>query len=525
MQVKIGDKLDLTGSQLLLGPESLFAQQWRTRLGAKKPMSAATRWSPGLNNGWSTKADGTGPVNLAEINIGSEDQYYLTYEGLQNLGGSLFPVTSDGPNGPLRIHPRLATPAEKAKLDTRSDLGTHSWVSAAMTTMPEVISPPWYCEIEATLPVGWKGNRSGLWPAFWFYTVDQGTSEIDTFEEFGGPIAASLHTEDHSWGAKCQAYYDGIGKHIDWIADEGTAASIYVSTGAELGGTPHRFGTLLNSDGLFHFIDRVCVVVYPLPADFGAASGFFPMIDFAVGKLGSGPGAPAAGATDLGEYVISDFRAFTMAAGGQTGGTGGQGQTGATGGGSTGTTGSTGATGSTGGATGSTGTTGPTGPSASAFTVSPIPASVSGVVVLGGTSGSSWVNVGLFDANGVNLGADVSPLGGSWVMSFDTSRLAVGMNNLTVQAFSVAKGQPGGQSTSLPVLLNVVPPPVVITKQMLVAELAAAVVLVTSAKTDLAMALSKRTLTSAAFAKATSDLTKLAVSLGTLQGDLNKLNA
>lgn len=445
--LKIGDTLNLNGSQLVLGPQSLFAMNWRTRLGPAAQMTSATRWSPGLNNGWSTNQDGTGPVYLSEINIGSEDQYYVTYEGLQALGSQYFPVTSDGPNGPLRIHPRLATAAQKKVLDTRSDLGTHNWLSGAMTTMPEGISPPFYMEVEMTLPAGWKGNLSGLWPAFWgLDTNGDWPPEIDTMEMFGGPIASSLHTTDTSWGAKCKAYYDSIGKHIDWLADDGTAASIYVSTGAQMQGK-HRYGSLLLADGLYHFIDRVCVVVFPCPADMGAKSNFFLLIDLAVGKPGSGPGAPPAGATDVGELVVSDLQAFKMPAV--------YGQGGATG--STGTTGSTGSTGGTTGTTGTTGATGPTGPTQTTnFTIdSPIPATVSGSFTLSGTAGTRWVNIGLFNASGANIGADVKPLAGKWSLPIDTTKLPAGSNSLSVMAFSVPSGQSGGTSASLPVSLVV----------------------------------------------------------------------
>lgn len=434
--------IDLTSATRVMDGTSLFAMNWRTRLGPAATMTNATRWSPGLNNGWSTNQDGTGPVYLSAINIGSEDQYYVTYEGLQGLGATFFPVKSDGPAGPLRIHPRLATAAEKAKLDTRADLGTHNWLSAAMTTMPEGLFPPWYMEVEYTLPAGVNGNQSGLWPAFWgLDTNGNWPPEIDSMEQFGGPISASLHTTDGSWLAKVRASFKAQGIALSYSDGDANSAvaSQWITTGAQMQGK-HRYGSLLNSTGLYHYYDRKCVVAYPLPADMGANSRTFPLINLAIGKPGSGPGAPPAGATDLGELVVNDFGAWSYGA-----------------------------------------VTPPPPPPpppppvlTTGLTVTAPPATVAGPITLSGTAGTAWLNVGLFAPGWVNVGTDVKPVGGKWTMAVDTSKLKLGPNTLTIVGFSVAAGQPDGTSKSVPLTLKVVAPltPIAAALAVLTADLA-----------------------------------------------------
>jgi beta-glucanase (GH16 family) len=79
----------------------------------------------------------------------------------------------------------------------------------------------------------------------------------------------------------------------------------------------------------------------------------------------------------------------------------------------------------------------------------------SGQVQITGTAGSQWVNVAAFDAKGNKIGADVTPTNGVFVLTVDVSKLPGGLQTVTVAAFSVPPGRPGGTQTSVPITLNV----------------------------------------------------------------------
>jgi beta-glucanase (GH16 family) len=83
-------------------------------------------------------------------------------------------------------------------------------------------------------------------------------------------------------------------------------------------------------------------------------------------------------------------------------------------------------------------------------------ATVGGVVPIVGVAGSLWVNVATFNkATGAKIAADVTPVGGAFTVSLDTTTLASGPITVSVTAYSVPSGQPGGTSSELDLPLTV----------------------------------------------------------------------
>jgi hypothetical protein len=82
-------------------------------------------------------------------------------------------------------------------------------------------------------------------------------------------------------------------------------------------------------------------------------------------------------------------------------------------------------------------------------------AAVSGTINVTGSAGSEWVNVAAYDVNGNKIGSDVTPSGGSYSISVNTTLLANGSDEIQVTAFSVPAGQSGGTSATADVTVNV----------------------------------------------------------------------
>lgn len=354
MTIKIGDALDLSGSIQLMDAGTLFGQQWVPPNPPNGTINPATRWQPGYSSGlWSTNANGTGSLNISAINIGSELEVYLTLTGQKNLGMA-FPITIDDPLvGPLRITPRLMTTAERAKVGTRPELKSQTWLSFACIAA-DSLAPPAYFEITAQLPKG-----AGCWPAFWALIRGQWPPELDIFELFGTNLTTSLHSTVDAW----QAALPSSTAYVDRNSPD-YSASQYINPTFDVSAGPHRYGSLIYPDMIATFVDGVCVQTWPVPSDLAHAA-IYPIIDFAVGAKGSTAGTPAAGATSIGSMVISAVNIRSMPI--------------IYGGGATGPTGATGATGGTGPTGAPTGATGPTGPSGgvTAAQLAPINAMVS----------------------------------------------------------------------------------------------------------------------------------------------------
>ena len=90
-------------------------------------------------------------------------------------------------------------------------------------------------------------------------------------------------------------------------------------------------------------------------------------------------------------------------------------------------------------------------PTSTTFTVT-TPANgmtVSGVIDVRGQAGSQWVNVAAYDVSGAKIDGDTTPSNGSFSMPIDTTRLPEGPATLTISAFSVPAGQPGGVSVNV----------------------------------------------------------------------------
>ena len=97
-----------------------------------------------------------------------------------------------------------------------------------------------------------------------------------------------------------------------------------------------------------------------------------------------------------------------------------------------------------------------TGANAFAVTAPTANASVTGVVTVTGTAGTTWKNVCVYDhATGAKIGVDATPSGGKFSVKVDTSQMATGSHSFDVIAFSVAAGQAGGTKTSTTVAVNV----------------------------------------------------------------------
>ena len=84
-------------------------------------------------------------------------------------------------------------------------------------------------------------------------------------------------------------------------------------------------------------------------------------------------------------------------------------------------------------------------------------ATVFGTVPITGNSGSQWVNVAAYDTSngGVKVAPDVTPSGGTYTLTLNTTTMTSGSHVLAVKAFSVPAGQPGGTSQTINLTLNV----------------------------------------------------------------------
>jgi hypothetical protein len=92
-----------------------------------------------------------------------------------------------------------------------------------------------------------------------------------------------------------------------------------------------------------------------------------------------------------------------------------------------------------------------------AFTVSSPAngAAVSGSVNITGAAGFQWVNVACYTSNFTKACPDITPSGGTYTLTLDTTKLPAGSNTVYVMAFSVPAGQPGGTSATVPLTLKI----------------------------------------------------------------------
>lgn len=294
MTIQIGDTINLSGSSQLMNGATLFAQQWAAPNGPNGVINQATRWQPGYEAGlWSTNADGTGQFNVSAINMGSEIEVYLSLTGQNNLGIP-FPVSVDDPvKGPLRITPRLMTTAERAKINTRPELSSQTWLSFACIATDSLAPPLWF-EFTAQFSTG-----AGCWPSVWAIIRGQWPPEIDTFELFNTTLTTSVHSTSGAWQATLPASTTYVNRNgPDFTATQDINPTFDVSAAF------HRYGSLVYPDGIATFVDGVCVQTWPVPSDLAHAA-IYPIINFAVGAPGSGAGTPPTGATSVGSMVIS----------------------------------------------------------------------------------------------------------------------------------------------------------------------------------------------------------------------------
>lgn len=292
--IKIGDTLNKAGSTLLMDGTTLFGQQFVAPNGPVGTINEATKWQPGYESVWSTNADGTGELNISAINIGSELEVFLTLTGQKNLGIP-YPITAS-PSG-LTITPRMMTAAERAKVNTRPELSSQTWLSFAAVTA-DALAAPAYFEIECTLPPG-----PGSWPAWWFLRPGQWPPEIDCFELFNAAMTTSLHSTV-AWTAPPGTSY------VDMSGPDFKATEYILQSGFDVT-RPHRYGTLFLADVIATFVDDVCVWEWPTPGDLVNVP-VYALIDFAVGAPGSGPGTPTG--NSVGSMVISDIQILRMPA-------------------------------------------------------------------------------------------------------------------------------------------------------------------------------------------------------------------
>lgn len=442
---KIGDRLDRTklGTRLV-EPSELFALKW------------GGKWTSAYRGGWSTQSDGNGPVNFNTLNIGSEDELYPTPDGLKAFPSMANIFKSDGPNGPLRITPRLMTAQEKTQSGTRPELQNHNWLSLAPSSLVDFKLPA-YMEIKCDLPPGPNGDRQGMWRAFWTIS-EQGWDngpELDVFEEFGarptGPngemvarITTGFHTSTRDAWAKVDSNNKLIGgalkaaidagqipAQIEWVTQGTGSQDMHVDPNAI-----RVYGSWMDSTGFFIFVDDVCKWMWPYATDFSDPRTHYAAADFGIGKNDSSAGHPPAGATSLGTWTIYDIGVYALGAVGTGGGT----------------------------------TTPPPppptpSPGQAISIATAIPATISANLKLAG-AGSGNVNVAAFTADwAIKLSGDAAPsANGGWGLTIDATKLPLGAATACmVVGFTTPPGTSGGTSISAPFTLTRVaapaPPP------------------------------------------------------------------
>ena len=90
------------------------------------------------------------------------------------------------------------------------------------------------------------------------------------------------------------------------------------------------------------------------------------------------------------------------------------------------------------------------------FTIdSPIPGTARGSLTVAGSAGTQWINVAAFDMAGNKVSGDNAPMAGRWSLAIDTTKLSNGIAVVDINAYSVAAGQTGGVSATVPLSLPV----------------------------------------------------------------------
>ena len=324
---KIGDQLDPSRlGNRLVNPSELFALKW------------GGQWWPSYRSGWD---NGKGQVNVTTINESNEAEVYITGDGLKNMPSFRDVMKSDGPNGPLRITPRLMTAAERAFVNTRSELSQQTWVSASPSSMVDIVAP-YYAEITCDMPPKPNGSRVALWRAFWQLLTDQAWQngpEFDIMEEFGerdgkARITTGLHTSTGSAWASTDDKGNIIGGALKKAIDAGLIKLPieYTTTGTSSqnlnldGKQIYRFGGWVDTTGFYIFVGvrgsgpMTCVWTWPYATDFTGRKSYM-SADFAIGKGGTGAGDIQSNETTVGTWTIYDIGVWDLNAG-AGGGTG-----------------------------------------------------------------------------------------------------------------------------------------------------------------------------------------------------------
>ncbi len=304
---KIGDKLDRSKlGTLLVEPSELFALKW------------GNKWFPSYRSGWSTKSEGTGPVRFTTINEANEDEVYPTAVGLAAFPSMRDVIKSDGPNGPLRITPRLMTAAERAQVNTRKELSGQHWLSASPSCGTDLVAP-YYAEIKCDIPVKPDGTYVALWPAFWQllsdgdWNVGTGGPEFDILEVFGERYGkARITTGFHSSLGKAWSDLLAGLPPIEYVTEGSASNDVHIDPKGV-----HVFGGWIDSDGCYMFHNDVCMWVWPYSKDLTGRQTYM-AANFAIGKGGSSAGDIKPGETSVGTWTIYDIRVNAVPAAGGT---------------------------------------------------------------------------------------------------------------------------------------------------------------------------------------------------------------
>lgn len=477
--IKLGDKYNLTGATAYVDLSSLDPNNLKPGDNSNAPIDLRSgakiaQWMGGFASGqWSQTPGIAGSCNFSNLYGNGDAQVYPNGDCLRSgMVGATSQRTTQG----LVITPRPFTAAEAALVAKTNFVSgyTPTILSSAFNTFPYGIRAPLYAVAKVIFPDD-MGFGSGDWPAVWLLSASLNwPPEIDVQDGYNGGLPNTLLNH-------------GIVRP-DQTGDGGSTAP------AIKAGVPVEIMVILYNDHAFFFQDGICTNITDganVLTDGGQQPLWYLILNYAIqGRTNAWPGTMPAGKTVWRPMTVQSvsFGAMPIAYPGP-----GDGKTIPALGGGTVTP------------------PPPPPPVTTGFTLdTTIPASVSGTFTISGTAGSTWVNVGLFNAAGTNLGSDVKPTNGKWSLSIDTTKLPVGANALTVMAFSVPAGQSGGTSASVPLTLTVAqpaPPPA----SGLTAAQKAAMALVT---TDQAGVTTTQAALNAALAKLQADLIAARKALG-----------
>lgn len=172
--------------------------------------------------------------------------------------------------------------------------GSYPWISGMVNTYPFGVTPGYatpsggyYIEWSAQYPKA----APGLWPALWTLHYNGPYAELDALEAVGTPVAGAFST---------------------WHPASGASPSIQLNPGnvPDLSGSYHTYGYSVDTTGLVTwYLDGKAVGT--VQTNKLAAVPMAIIMNMAVGKAGSWPGAPDATTPSPTVLLIKYVRVFT----------------------------------------------------------------------------------------------------------------------------------------------------------------------------------------------------------------------